>query len=158
MDRVDRDDIRVLEPGQCPGLAGQVGRDLERDEPVGELALTGEVYPAKCASAQYCNQLKSGKPLPNDGELIDRVLQPIRSGRGGFAARVRWDGLADSIADCWDFFREARFESERDGANLQGTHEGTGRLRGSAFPRVRLALPNQAAKHRSLNLTTGCGA
>ena len=38
MHRVDRHDVRMLQPGQSPRLSPDIGRDLQRDWPIGDMA------------------------------------------------------------------------------------------------------------------------
>ena len=47
MERVDRDDVGMPQLRQGVGLADHVGGDLQRDGPVGEIALPGQVDAAE---------------------------------------------------------------------------------------------------------------
>ena len=79
--RVDRDDVRVLEPGQRLRLARAGARDLQGDRPVGQLPLLGEEDPGERAPAQLLDQPEPGDRLARLGER--------RSAARGPCVRVR---------------------------------------------------------------------
>ena len=92
--RVDRDDVRVLEPGQRLRLARAGPRDLQRHRPVGELPLLGEEDPGERPPAQLLDQVEAGDRLPGLGEG--------RSARGPGTCEVGRGGRADEAVDVED--------------------------------------------------------
>ena len=66
--RVHRNDVRVLEPGQCLGLSRTPAGDLQRHRPVGELPLAGQENPGEGASAQLLDQVEPADGLADLGK------------------------------------------------------------------------------------------
>jgi hypothetical protein len=67
MDRVDRHDVGVLELGERPRFAEQVGDDLEDHEAIGQLALLGQVDPAERPAPQLGEERR--KPISSPPTL-----------------------------------------------------------------------------------------
>ena len=77
MDRIDRHDVRVLEPGEGVRLARDVGRDLQGDEPIGEIPLPGEIDPAERSSAKFAVDPEAEELPAWRGEAGQGIGQPL---------------------------------------------------------------------------------
>ena len=86
MDRVDGDDVRVLELGQGELFPAQVGAHLQDNEPIGQIGLTGEKHASEGASTELARQVEIAEPAVLDDE-IDRG----GSDRVGVSCRRRDD-------------------------------------------------------------------
>src|SRR5579872_735370 len=76
---VDGNDVRVLKPGECSRLAGQVGGYFQGDKSIGEVALPSEVDTAKRSSTEDRNQLEAREPIPDSWELVHRLAETVGS-------------------------------------------------------------------------------
>ena len=81
--RVDRHDVRVLEPGQRARLARQLGRDLQGHRPVGQLALGRQVDAAEGPAAQLVDQAEAEEIHPGSGQARDGPRELLGAGRVG---------------------------------------------------------------------------
>ena len=64
-------------------LARHVGRDLQRHQPVGQVALPGEVDPAERPPAQLGAEAEAEEAAADRGEARQRVGQPLGRVRVG---------------------------------------------------------------------------
>ena len=89
MDRVDRHDVGVLELGQQPWLIVAPGCDLEDDEAIREVSLSGQVDGPEGAFPEYLEQVESEEITANSGAdspplgLYERKLGNRESRSGG---------------------------------------------------------------------------
>ena len=78
MDRVDRHDVGVLQLGERPRFAEQLGDDLQHHEAVGQLALPGQIDAAEGAPTQLGEQAKAEELAPDPGHRRHGPGQPSR--------------------------------------------------------------------------------
>ena len=74
--RIDRDDVRVLEPGQHLRLRDPGAAHLQGHRPVGQLSLGGQEDAGEGAPAQFLDQLEAGDRLAGLGEKDRRPAPP----------------------------------------------------------------------------------
>ena len=78
--RVDRHDVRVLEPRQGPRLARQLGRDLQRHGPVGQVALGRQVDAAERPAAQLVDQAEAEELVAGPRQARDGPRELLGAG------------------------------------------------------------------------------
>ena len=79
MNRVDRNDIGVLQLGQRLRFVENIGCHLEGDRTISEVALLGQVNPAKGPATQFADQLEPEKFCAHFRQLRKTFRQ-----QGGF--------------------------------------------------------------------------
>ena len=126
VERVDRDDIGVLELGQGLGLAEDVAGDLQRHRPAAEVRLPGEVDPAERPAAQLLLQPEAEENISRFGEGL-RGLHPA-----GQRPRVRRVGRPHLGGDGHPLGARRRGVGERldqyrRGGGIHGRHDRDGR-------------------------------
>ena len=94
VDRVDGDDVGVLQLGECLRLAEELGRDFQRHEAVGQVPLLGEVHPAECSPAQLSNQVKAHEIVAHLGHCGQAAHQAIGHVRVGEVDVSKQPGVA----------------------------------------------------------------
>ena len=83
VDREDRHDVGVLELGQRLRLAARLGRDLQSDQPIGQVLLPGQEDPAEGPSPQLFDEVEAEEDVPPLGHRDQAPGQPARLlGRG----------------------------------------------------------------------------
>ncbi len=75
---VDRNDVRVLEPGEGLGLSRAGSGDLQGHGAVGKLTLLGQEHAGKRPSAQLLDEPEAGDRLASLGEGHGRGLVGLK--------------------------------------------------------------------------------
>src|SRR5262249_2515342 len=86
--RIDGDDVGVLQPGQPLRLAQGLGGDLQGHEPVGQVTLSGQVDAAERAAAQLGQQVEAEEGAADLGQL-DEVAGAVAEQGGGDGGTVQ---------------------------------------------------------------------
>ena len=76
--RMDRDDVRVLEPGEDPRLVPFRPRDFDRHGPSPQVDLLGQVHPGEGTPAELPEDPEPCQDVPHARKVM---LQPWSSGR-----------------------------------------------------------------------------
>ena len=82
MERIDRDDVGVLESGELLRLGEAAGGHLEGDGPVGEVALVRQIDAAEGAAAQLTDDAEAQELLAHFRERNEALGQPGQAGVG----------------------------------------------------------------------------
>src|SRR5262249_48796581 len=87
MQRVNWDNVRVLELGQPMRLTADAGRYFQSNQPVGKITLVGQIYPPKRAAAEHRQQPEAEKGAADRWKCCHHLSQSPR-GLGIFVVNV----------------------------------------------------------------------
>ena len=157
MERVDGHDVIVPELGERPRLLEELPGDLQDDEPIGELALAGQIDLAVRAPSQHGEQAKAEEVAPDHGPSVGGGPGGERLADDHRGPRMRpGDSRGIPDGDVGGDRRPASPAAERGGGVSRGPRPGIrprrvldrGRTFGEAIPR---RLPAEVGPFRDVD-------